>query len=209
MIKTRYIFIAAAAAWFAVTAVIDTTPAPSAENGGQAATDTPAAHPSIPAGFNQGSVISSMNAGGYTYAQVSNAQGQELWLAGPQTAVKAGENLYWGQGAMMTNFTSKSLGKTFDQILFVSNYMTDEQLAARQASATRGKVLSVQEAGGYSYLEVNTGAKTVWVAAPAVKVNVNDTVQWGSASEMHNFTSKSLQRTFESILFAASISVAN
>ncbi|RRJ85276.1 GW dipeptide domain-containing protein [Aestuariirhabdus litorea] len=207
MIKTSYIFIAAAAAWFATTAVIDTTPAPSHETAAHPSTAA-AAHPALPAGFNQGTVVEALNAGGYTYAQV-NTNGQQLWIAGPQTAVQAGQNISWGQGAVMTNFTSKSLGRTFDQILFVSSYMTDEQLAAREASTSRGKVLAVQEAGGYSYMEVDTGAKTVWVAAPAIQVKVNDTVQWGSASEMHNFTSKSLARTFDSILFAAAVSVAN
>ena len=70
-------------------------------------------------------------------------------------------------------------------------------------------MLSVSQSAGYSYIEVETpkGAGT-WLAAPMTDVKPGDTVSWSGGSVMRNFSSSSLDRTFDEILFVAGVSVA-
>lgn len=80
------------------------------------------------------------------------------------------------------------------------------QAAATDSSPAEplsGKVLQTMDSGGYSYvyLQQKTGDKA-WVAIPAAKVKVGDSLTFKGGMEMRNFESKSLKRTFESIIFA-------
>lgn len=72
---------------------------------------------------------------------------------------------------------------------------------AAHAASLEGKVVSNMLASGYIYLEVDTGKEKVWVAAPETKIKNGDKVQFSGAMVMKNFTSKSLKRTFDKILF--------
>lgn len=76
--------------------------------------------------------------------------------------------------------------------------------AAVSASPNKGKVVQIQEAGIYTYAEVDTGNQKLWIAGGHIDAKVGDTVQWGGYSEMYNFTSKALNRTFDQILFVNS-----
>jgi hypothetical protein len=67
----------------------------------------------------QGTVVSSIDASIYTYIEVSDANGKTMWLAAPTVAVKKGDTVGYDDGAVMTNFFSKSLNRTFDSVLFV------------------------------------------------------------------------------------------
>lgn len=73
---------------------------------------------------------------------------------------------------------------------------------------TRGKVLETMNAGNYTYVRAQTDAGEKWVAGPEAKVKVGDTVEWPGGMEMKNFTSKSMGKTFESILFVDRIGPA-
>lgn len=76
--------------------------------------------------------------------------------------------------------------------------------ATASASPNTGKVLQIEEAGIYTYAEVDTGNQKLWIAGGHIEAKVGDTVQWGGYSEMYNFTSKALNRTFDQILFVNS-----
>ncbi|OGR07282.1 MAG: hypothetical protein A2511_08720 [Deltaproteobacteria bacterium RIFOXYD12_FULL_50_9] len=67
-----------------------------------------------------------------------------------------------------------------------------------------GKVLEILNAGGYSYLNLDKGAEKVWVAVPAMNVKVGDQVSVVYSMLMLNFPSKTLNRTFEKLIFASS-----
>ncbi|MCL2458293.1 MAG: DNA-binding protein [Desulfobulbus sp.] len=67
----------------------------------------------------QGNVLETMNSNGYTYLLLDAAQGK-IWVAIPETQVKAGQNLTIAPGMTMFNFTSKTLNRTFDRIVFAS-----------------------------------------------------------------------------------------
>ena len=67
---------------------------------------------------NSGKVLDVIDTDLYTYVQVSS-KGQEIWLAASKTKVEKGNTLYFGSGAVMSNFHSKSLNRTFPTITFV------------------------------------------------------------------------------------------
>lgn len=69
----------------------------------------------------QGTVLDMMHAGGYTYMQVDTGDGKPLWIAATMMRVKPQQKVQWSDAALMSNFTSKTLHRTFDKILFVSN----------------------------------------------------------------------------------------
>ena len=69
----------------------------------------------------QGKVLEMMHAAGYTYMNVDTGTGQPMWIAASMMRIKPKQNVKWTDAAVMNNFTSKSLHRTFDQILFVSN----------------------------------------------------------------------------------------
>lgn len=64
-----------------------------------------------------GKVVETMTSGGYTYALLEN-KGVKTWVAMPETAVAVGQELVFDGGSEMWNFKSKSLGRTFDKIMF-------------------------------------------------------------------------------------------
>lgn len=65
----------------------------------------------------EGTVIETMNAGGYTYVCIEN-NGQTSWATTRGTTVEVGEEVEIASGSVMTNFTSEALGRTFDTIIF-------------------------------------------------------------------------------------------
>jgi len=72
----------------------------------------------------------------------------------------------------------------------------------------QGTVLELLHASGYTYMKVDVGSdKPLWIAVTMMRAQPNDKVQWGDAAVMHNYTSKSLHRTFDTILFASSASI--
>lgn len=161
---------------------------------------------------NTGKVVQIQQAGSYTYAEVETENGQRVWMAGNPIAVKPGDAVQWGDYSVMQNFSSRTLGRTFDKILFVNSWgpagAPDLGGSGQGAAgANQGEVKSVVAAGGYSYLEVNQGSGTVWVAVPETTVKAGDKVRWDGATTMRNFTAKSLNRTFDQIIFASGVSV--
>jgi hypothetical protein len=67
--------------------------------------------------------------------------------------------------------------------------------------AITGKVTETMDSGGYTYIRMDWSGKERWVAVPQAKVKVGDTVTLRDGVEMQTFTSKTLNRTFERILF--------
>jgi hypothetical protein len=70
-----------------------------------------------------------------------------------------------------------------------------------------GKVIETMNAGGYTYVQVDTGTKKVWAAAPPVTVKTGDTVSFPTAMPMTDFHSTTLKRDFDLVYFANGITV--
>jgi hypothetical protein len=64
-----------------------------------------------------GKIVETMNAGGYTYVCLEN-NGKKTWIAMPLTQVKIGQQVSCQPGAVMKNFTSPTLKRTFESIVF-------------------------------------------------------------------------------------------
>ena len=69
-------------------------------------------------------------------------------------------------------------------------------------------VLSTISVPEYSYIEAAQGKKTVWLAATTVAVKKGDVIRFDDGMVMNNFYSKTLKRTFPSIVFVNSVAVA-
>jgi hypothetical protein len=75
---------------------------------------------------NTGKVLETMDANIYTYIQVSTDKGP-TWLAVSQTKVAKGDTISYPNGNVMTNFTSKSLNRTFDSIIFLDKVKVEKK----------------------------------------------------------------------------------
>ena len=72
---------------------------------------------------NEGIVVSHMDAGGYTYMELDNG-GNKFWIAAPTTPVNNGDHIRFVENMVMTNFTSKTLNRTFSTLIFVTSTET-------------------------------------------------------------------------------------
>ncbi|HEU4729949.1 MAG TPA: hypothetical protein VFT22_18760 [Kofleriaceae bacterium] len=79
----------------------------------------PAAEP--PGDTVSGTVVETMNSGGYTYAKLDEG-GKQVWVAGPETALTVGTKVGKTSGMLMSGFKSTTLNRTFDQIYFISSF---------------------------------------------------------------------------------------
>lgn len=75
----------------------------------------PAANKPLP---NKGKVVSTIDTGMYSYIEVSRGKETE-WIAVTSMPVKKGDTVSYDEGAVMTNFYSKTLNRTFPKVIFV------------------------------------------------------------------------------------------
>jgi hypothetical protein len=83
----------------------------------------------------KGKVLETMNTGGYTYLQVKTPE-QAVWIAIPETKVEKGQQVTCKPGMTMTNFESKTLGRTFDIIVFSSGLNDADKTGPSNPHAT-------------------------------------------------------------------------
>jgi hypothetical protein len=84
---------------------------------------------------------------------------------------------------------------------------TSMMMAAASKYPNSGKVLEVIDTSMYTYLQVSLDKGPVWIAASKTKVAKGDKVGFGNGAVMTNFYSKSLNRTFDSIIFTDKVEV--
>ena len=97
------------------------------------------------------------------------------------------------------------------QVLAIHHEPQDSQ-APQQASNGKtadneGTVVSVIDTAGYTYMELENGGNRFWIAAPTTKVNKGDRIRFVQEMVMTNFTSKTLNRTFGTLIFVSSTQV--
>ena len=219
-----------ASAWFLFALLVSVTLTACSNKTESAAIATPTA--AMEQAPNSGKILQLLQAAGYTYAEVEASSGQTAWMAGAPLQLKVGDRVQWSDYAVMRNFSSKALGRTFEQIFFVNSWgapggistqvaahgapptkqsSTEIQRApawqAAAATTNRGQVKSAAIAGGYSYLEVNQNGAVIWIAAPQATIKAGENVTWNDGVLMQNFVAKALGRTFDQIIFASSVTV--
>ncbi len=69
-----------------------------------------------------------------------------------------------------------------------------------------GEIVETMDSGGYTYVQLTSsnGVKS-WAAIPQTQVKVGEVVELNSGMVMQNFTSKTLDRTFATIVFSSGI----
>lgn len=112
-----------------------------------------------------GAVVATMDAEGYTYAQIE-IDGSKVWFAAPSVEIKVGDLVATPTGMPMKDFHSKSLDRTFDMIYFVDS-ITPSSGPATAATLPSGHppitATASSTAAGFDFsgIEKPEGAKTV------------------------------------------------
>lgn len=133
-----------------------------------------------------GTVLETMNAGQYTYLRLKTSEG-EIWAAVTQQELKTGAQVTIGDSMWMQNFESKTLKRTFDNILFGSIATPGQAGAAAAGGAlppghpstgggTAAAALAVAGSAPITDVKVDkaTGKDAytiaeVWASAPSLK----------------------------------------
>jgi hypothetical protein len=84
-------------------------------------------------------------------------------------------------------------------------------MKALEITAGTGKKATVTQtmnSGGYTYVEAaDEKGEKVWLALPEMKVTKGDKIEYPETPPMANFQSKTLNKTFEKILFIPGIRI--
>ena len=78
-------------------------------------------------------------------------------------------------------------------------------LSLYAASVHQATVQETMSSGGYTYMKVKDGNDIYWVAMTQRSVKPGDTIKFNEQGWMKNFHSKTLNRTFDNILFAGEV----
>lgn len=95
--------------------------------------------PAIPqAPAKSGKVVEKLDASNYTYVRLDDGSGTEIWAAVPKTQLEIGEEITLMGGSVMRNFTSKTLNRTFESIIFANSVVkaSDDKTAHTSGDAT-------------------------------------------------------------------------
>ncbi|MEP9411137.1 MAG: DNA-binding protein [Candidatus Brocadia sp.] len=135
-----------------------------------------------------GKIVETMNSGGYTYVCIEN-DGKKTWAAVPEMKVTVGQEIALQPGHEMTNFSSKTLNRTFDKIVFSSGLATADstietksfhgKAVSKDIVASHGEKIQVEKASGqdaYTVAELyektaTLDKKTVTIRGKVVKVS--------------------------------------
>lgn len=83
----------------------------------------------------------------------------------------------------------------------------DAQASSGKMPGNEGRVVSVIDTTGYTYMELENSGNKFWIAAPTTKVNKGDHIRFVESMVMTNFTSKTLNRTFSTLIFVTSTEI--
>lgn len=128
----------------------------------------PAASAALDGVVLEGKIVETMNSSGYTYLLLDAPQGK-VWIAIPETQVATGQVVTCAPGMTMKDFTSKTLNRTFESIVF-SPGLNSGAPAATGPSAPAGKPAEPAKTGaGFdAALQAEAGGK----AAPGASAEM-------------------------------------
>lgn len=154
-------------------------------------TATIPAAPKPPEGPHVGKVVQVINGGGYTYVELKKKSGEKIWLAVTAADIPVGSQQTFNPGMVMTNFQSKALKRSFEQIYFTELVPSGKTAAAKKevsgkSPGSKGSVapdvkVKIQKASGknaYTVAELFKNSaklhkKKVLVRAKVVKISGN------------------------------------
>jgi len=126
-----------------------------------------------------GTIVETMNSAGYSYALIEN-EGQQKWVAVPQVVFAVGDEVEFQSGMDMGQYTSKTLGKTFENIIFsggvVAIRKSAKEKAELDAQEEKFEIAKADGPDGYTIAElyenkVDLAGKKVEVKGKVYKVS--------------------------------------
>jgi len=81
----------------------------------------------------------------------------------------------------------------------------DAEAFAKNNQTSSGTVVETMNSSGYTYMLVESNGEKTWVAIPESKIEKGAKITYESGMVMKNFNSKTLNRTFDSIIFSSGI----
>ena len=92
-------------------------------------------------------------------------------------------------------------------VMALNHEPPNSQGSAGKLATKDGTVMDVLDTTGYTYMELENGGNKFWIAAPTTKVSKGDHIRFVESMRMTNFTSKTLNRTFSTVIFVSSTEV--
>jgi len=166
-------------------------------------------------GKRKGTVLAAFSVESYTYMYIDDGNAK-VWVASPGMPVSVGDKVETDEGNRMDNFNSKSLGITFEKILFVSSAKIVSKPMPTVAKQTEGDPAKKGHSGtiketfnveAYTYILIDETGKNVWLATEKIDVKAGQKITAPLGQIMYNFRSKTLNRTFEEIYFTNQVKV--
>ncbi|MGB3209736.1 MAG: DNA-binding protein [Desulforhopalus sp.] len=120
-----------------------------------------------------GTIVETMNASGYTYMLIENGD-INTWVAIPATTVEKGAKISYYEGMVMNNFTSKTLNRTFDSVIFSSG-LADQKAAAADVPAANDSfsaAVKAEKGGVNPDPSMSTSPGSAGAVAPLAEVSI-------------------------------------
>ncbi|MCX5743574.1 MAG: DNA-binding protein [Proteobacteria bacterium] len=126
-----------------------------------------------------GTVVETMDSGGYTYAKLDRGT-TPVWVAGPETKLAIGTKIGTVTGSKMVAFRSNTLNRTFDEIYFINDFPVTGSAPANPHTALPTAPATTEviapAPGGQTIAQLFAGktalaGKPVVVRGKVVKVN--------------------------------------
>ncbi len=86
----------------------------------------PAKPPNAAELVNEGTVLEVIHANEFTYLEIKRVDGRQ-WIAAQKTEIRVGTQIRYEEGAVMHNFYSKLLKRTFPSVMFVDHVVVTAQ----------------------------------------------------------------------------------
>ena len=106
-----------------------------------------------------------------------------------------------------TAFAAPPVGHPTPQV--AADMLAPAKVASPAELPNEGRVLTVLQAGEYTYLEVSSGSTPRWLAAPQTSVQKGNLVRYEDGSTMTTFYSKLLKRNFSNLTFIGQLAVVS
>ena len=83
------------------------------------------------------------------------------------------------------------------------SFQSPQSLQTKQAQMPlAGKVVETMDSGNYTFVNIDHNGRTTWAATPRMNVMIGQDISLKPGMTMTNFESKTLNRTFETIVFS-------
>ena len=160
--KRVFLYVALIAALVSFASVKDASANPGAGKGKDAKSGGPAAKRSQP-DIIAGKVTETLSSGGYTYVLLEKGE-EKVWVAAPTFKAVVGAQMVFPYGNVITEFTSKTLNRTFKNIMFTNGPIALPGATGGKGTAPKPKEGTPAKAGEKIKVDKAAGSNAYTVA---------------------------------------------